>query len=405
MSPPIIASRLIAGTDPVTAATDAAREVAATLGGPADLVVVFASRELCGDPGAIRDAIAAELAPAHLIGCMGAGVVGDGQEIEDRPALVVWGAILPGARITPLRAVGWRTTDGDIEVAGWPTEAGGGETSGLPGDDDVVIALADPYTFPIDILMRTISDAPWRPPVVGGLAAGGERPGEHVLWLDDHVMHDGLVALSIGGINLITAVSQGCTAVGPEMVVTDADGQGRIYALAGVPALTKLEQILDGLDDRALELVNGGITLGIVMNENKPDYDSGDFLMRGILGANPDDGSIHVGEQVRIGQTVRLHVRDDISADSDLNSVTRAASTALDDDIAGALVFTCIARGSAMFTAPHHDAAVIADRFGDPPVAGLFCNGEFGAVGGRTFLHGFTATIAVFGGEYSAKSL
>ena len=127
--------------------------------------------------------------------------------------------------------------------------------------------------------------------------------------------------------------------------------------------------------------------------------------MRGILGANPDDGSIHVGEQVRIGQTVRLHVRDNVSANSDLNSVTRAASTTLNDDIAGALVFTCIARGAAMFAEPHHDASLIADRFGNAPVAGLFCNGEFGAVAGTTFLHGFTATIAVFGGALPSDSL
>lgn len=400
MSPQIIATRMVSGTDPAAAAAEAARGVAAELGGPADLVVVFASPALCTDPAAIRDAIGAELSPRHLIGCMGAGVLGEGRELEDRPALVVWGAILPGARITPLRAVGWRTPDGEIEVAGWPTEAGAGTpASGLPGADDVVLALADPYTFPTDALLRIIDTAPWQPPIVGGLAAGGSRPGEHVLWLDEHAMHDGLVGVAIGGISLVTAVSQGCTPVGPEMVVTDADGQGRIYALAGTPALTKLEQVLDGLDDRTLELVNGGITLGIVMNENSPDYGPGDFLMRGILGANPDDGSIHVGEQVRIGQTVRLHVRDDVSADSDLRSVTRAAARSVSHRVAGALVFTCIARGAAMFTEPDHDATVIADNFGDPPVAGLFCNGEFGTVAGRTFLHGFTATIAIFGDE------
>jgi small ligand-binding sensory domain FIST len=398
VSRPRIASRVAVGTDPVLAAREAARTVAEALGCPADLVVAFASPELCRDPDAVRAAITAELSPAHLIGCTGAGVVGTGVEIEDRPAVVVWGAILPGARITPIRAVGWRTPDGRTDIAGWPTEAGTGHTGGgLPGPDDVVLALADPYTFPIDLMMQLIAAAPWQPPVVGGLAAGGTRPGDHVLWLDGQYTHEGLVGVSIGGIDLVTAVSQGCVGVGPEMVVTDADGGGRIFALAGAPALAKVQAILDDLDDRSLERVNSGITLGIVMNENTPDYDIGDYLMRGILGANPDDGSIHVGERVRTGQTVRLHVRDERSATEDLISATRGAVDAIAGDAAGALVFTCTARGSAMFAEPHHDARVIGEILGDPPVAGLFCNGEFGAVGGRNFLHGFTATIAIFG--------
>jgi small ligand-binding sensory domain FIST len=398
MSPPIIASHLVAGADAARAASEAAAAVAAELGAAADLVVVFASPPLCSDPQVIRDAITAELAPRHMIGCTGAAIVGTGREVENEPALVVWGAILPGARITPIRSVGWRDADGAIDVAGWPTHAGDGTGVGaVPGADDVVIALADPFSYPVDALLEVANTAAWQPPVVGGLAAGGDRPGDHVLWLDDQFMHDGLVAVSIGGINLTTAVSQGCSPIGPEMVVTDADGEGRVYALAGTPALTKLQDVLDGLDDATLELVNSGITLGIVMNENQPDYQSGDYLMRGILGANAEDGSIHVGEHVRVGQTVRLHVRDNVSASRDLHAVTRDAAERHDGAIAGALVFTCIVRGAAMFPNPHHDAGVVAARFGNPPVAGLFCNGEFGAVAGRNYLHGFTATIAVFG--------
>jgi len=400
MTSPIIASHLVVGADAAGAATEAARAVGAELGGPADLAVVFASPSLCADPAVVRDAIAAELAPRHLLGCMGAGIVGTGREVEHEPALVVWGAVLPGARITPIRSVGWRDADGALEITGWPAEAGTAGAAGqVPGDRDVVIALADPFSYPVDALLHVANTSAGRPPVVGGLAAGGERPGDHVLWLDDQYMHDGLVGVSIGGISVSTAVSQGCTPIGPEMVVTDADGEGRIYALAGTPALTKLQDILDSLDDATLESVNSGMTLGIVMNENQPEYHNGDYLMRGILGANADDGAIHVGEHVRIGQTVRLHVRDNVSATQDLRTVTRDAATRHGGAIAGALLFTCIVRGSAMFPDPHHDAAIVAGAFGDPPVAGLFCNGEFGAVAGRNYLHGFTATIAVFGGE------
>jgi small ligand-binding sensory domain FIST len=398
MTHPIIASKLVVGADAEQAATEAARAVAAELGGHADLVVVFASPQLCDDPPAVRAAIAAELAPRHMIGCMGAGVVGTGREVETDAALVVWAAVLPAARITPIRAVGRRDSDGELEISGWPVAEGDDPPDRpRPANGEVVIALADPFSYPVDTLLRIANSAQWRPTIVGGLAAGGDRPGDHVLWLDDEHMCDGLVGVRIGGIDVTTAVSQGCTPIGPDMVVTDGDNAGRIYSLAGAPALSKLQDILDGLDDATLELVNSGITLGIVMNENQPDYQSGDYLMRGILGADADNGAIHVGEQVRVGQTVRLHVRDNVSASDDLHAVTHAAAQRHQREIAGALMFTCIARGAAMFHEAHHDAGVLATRFGDPPVAGLFCNGEFGSVGGRNYLHAFTATIAVFG--------
>ncbi len=62
----------------------------------------------------------------------------------------------------------------------------------------------------------------------------------------------------------------------------------------------------------------------------------------------------------------------------------------------GALVFSCNGRGTRMFPAPHHDAQAIAEELERIPAAGFFCNGEIGPVGGRSFLHAFTATMVLF---------
>jgi len=62
----------------------------------------------------------------------------------------------------------------------------------------------------------------------------------------------------------------------------------------------------------------------------------------------------------------------------------------------GALVFTCNGRGSHMFDDPDHDAAVISSNLGGVPVSGMFCAGEVGPVAGQNFLHGFTASVALF---------
>ena len=136
--------------------------------------------------------------------------------------------------------------------------------------------------------------------------------------------------------------------------------------------------------------------LGLVIDENQPEYERGDFLVRPIVGADPDQGWVAIGEEVRVGQTVRLHVRDEASADEDLRAALATQSAALaSTGAAGALVFTCNGRGSHMFTLPDHDAIAIEDTLG-VPAGGFFCAGEIGPVGGRNFLHGFTATLAVF---------
>jgi small ligand-binding sensory domain FIST len=141
-----------------------------------------------------------------------------------------------------------------------------------------------------------------------------------------------------------------------------------------------------------------GLLLGIVIDPNQPDYERGDFLVRGITGVDHASGSITIGENVRVGQVVRLHVRDARSADADLRRVLDRELSALTAPPAGALVFTCNGRGQGMFGEPDHDAAALDEAFGGAPAAGFFCAGEIGPVGPRNFLHGFTATVAVFAG-------
>jgi small ligand-binding sensory domain FIST len=116
--------------------------------------------------------------------------------------------------------------------------------------------------------------------------------------------------------------------------------------------------------------------------------------MRGLIGVDEDSGALAIGEAVRVGQTLRFHVRDAGSADNDLRASLRTALNG--ERAAGALLFTCNGRGVGMFDEPDHDARAVAEVLGDDALAGFFCAGEIGPVGGKPFLHGFTATLAVF---------
>ena len=378
--PTRIAVALSESFDPVEAFTEAARKAAAELDAPCDLCVLFAGPPHLGHAKWLLSAVHDELAPANLIGCGASGVVGDGREIEGGAGAVVWAASLPGAEIVTRHL---SADPANADIAGMP--------AGLAAD--ALVLLADPYSFPTERLLAEIErDRPGLP-VLGGLVSAASA-GSGVLFRDGDVLSGGAVACAIDGAAVVPCVSQGASPVGAEMTVTAAHGNV-IEELASAPALERLKAAIADLPPRERELTAEGLMLGLVIEENQPEYERGDFLVRPIVGADPDQGWIAIGEEVRVGQTVRLHVRDEASADEDLRSALAAQSRAFESGAAGALLFTCNGRGSHMFTLPDHDAIAIEDTLG-APAGGFFCAGEIGPVGGRNFLHGFTATLAVF---------
>jgi len=270
--------------------------------------------------------------------------------------------------------------------------------AGLPelDDADAVIMLADPYTFPVEPLLAQMGvDFPGLP-VIGGLASA-RGPEGSVLLHDDFIAQTGAVGAVLRGVDVRACVSQGARPIGPEMVVTAAEGNV-VHELASRPALVRLREAIGELDQEERLLAGNGLLLGIVIDENRPEYERGDFLVRGLVGVDDETGSVTVGDNVRVGQTARLQVRDGVSADEDLRHVLERQQLELPEPPAGALVFTCNGRGVGMFGTPDHDAAAVEDAFGSVPAAGFFCAGEIGPVGKRNFLHGFTATMAVFPG-------
>jgi small ligand-binding sensory domain FIST len=231
---------------------------------------------------------------------------------------------------------------------------------------------------------------------MGGMASGGLRQQQSRLFLDGLVLSHGAVGAHLPGAEVHPLVAQGCRPVGNPFTTTRADGN-LIFELGGRSPLSRLRELATDLPDRERELLARGAHVGIVIDEYRAEPGQGDFLIRGIIGADPESGALAVGEEVEVGQTVQFHVRDARSADEDLRRRLERESTALGDRrAAGALLFTCNGRGSRMFGAPDHDAGLIAEVLGDIPVAGFFCGGELGPVGGQNFLHTFTASIAVF---------
>ena len=348
-----------------------------------DLAVVFASGTNLRAPEAVLEGVRSVLAPRALIGCAAGGVLGAGRELESESAVAVWAARFTGTGEAEAFHM-TMTEDGTVENV--PPLDG---ASGL-------ILLTDPYSFaPEPALAQLTVDAP-AVPVLGGLASGRTPAGGGALFVDDRVCDEGAVGVRLRGIEMLPCVSQGAAPVGREVTITAAEGNV-IHELAGRPALDSVEQIVSELGPRERSLLSGGLLIGVVIESGKPEYEQGDFLVRGVLGADPDSRSLIVGAGVREGQIVRLHARDARSADEDLRRALRLRLEALSGETpAGAIVFSCNGRGRAMFGTPDHDALAVSRELGGAPTAGFFAAGEIGPVGGRSFVHGFTATIAVF---------
>jgi small ligand-binding sensory domain FIST len=185
-------------------------------------------------------------------------------------------------------------------------------------------------------------------------------------------------------------VSQGCRPIGRPLIVTRAE-RNIVHELGRRPALEVLNEIFEQLDNRDRALIEGGLHLGVVMNEYQERFGRGDFLARNVLGAT-ENGGIAINDQVRVGRTVQFMVHDAQSADEDLRALLADSGR----KPKAALLFTCNGRGTRMFGAPHHDVTVVRDVLGSLPLAGFFAMGEIGPVGGQNFLHGFTASLALF---------
>jgi small ligand-binding sensory domain FIST len=375
--------------DPLEAGQAAAQAASGELAGaPVDLAVVFASGVHLAAPEAALEAVHSVLEPTTLVGCGAGGVLGGGRELESGTALAVWAAAFgDGGRAIPFHVTGG-------------LGASGGELEGLPAMEPCsgAIVLSDPYSFPTDAVLVHLARETPTVPVLGGIASARTPEGEAALFLGDEVLTDGAVGVALEGVDVRPCVSQGAAPLGREVTITAGEGN-LIRELAGRPALQMVELLISELPPRERRLVAAGLLMGIVIDPGKPEYGQGDFLVRGVVGADPETGSLAVGTTIEPGQVVRLHARDARSADEDLRRVLRLQIASLGGRApVGALVFSCNGRGRAMFGEPDHDAAVVERELAGAPAAGFFAAGEIGPVGSRSYLHGFTATVALFAG-------
>ena len=345
----------------------------------ADLVVTFVSPHHAGALEDIAPAIRRLLEAQVLLGGTAVTVVAGERELEGEPAVSVFAARLPDARLTPTLLRVEQTADG-AAITGWPE---------LAEPPSTLLLFADPFTFPVDALLARLDQDLPDLQVIGGMASAATRPGGNRLVLDESVVDSGAVGVFVDGVPVRTIVAQGCRPIGAPFTVTRSE-RNRIEQLGGQTPLVRLHQLAANVSEEERQLLQHGLHLGVVVDEHAVDFTRGDFLVRNILGADQQSGALVVGDEVTVGQTVQFHVRDADAADEDLREMLTGV------EASAALLFTCNGRGRHLFGVPDHDAGLVAKMLGPIPVTGAFCAGEIGPVGGRNFVHGFTASLALF---------
>lgn len=363
------------------AVEECARAVRRGLGGARpDLALVFVTHH---HGAALRRAgmlVSKALDDVAVAGCTGGWAVSDGRELEGSPGLAVLALSCPGTRVRVEAIDG----EADLVQLDDPGRAG-------------VLLFADPFTFNAEPWLVEFAEVHRGVPIVGGLAGGGQAPGQNLLLHERGTESKGALVVSLeGDVALRPVVSQGCRPVGEPFVITRVDRHA-ILELKGKPAAKVLVGAMNALPDEERERFQHGAFLGRAIDARLSTFTAEDLLVRNLLGIEPQRNAVFVGDtSLRAGQTVHLMVRDAETAGHDLDVALDRAVRELDGRARGALLATCGGRGRAMFGQADHDAGRIVQAFPGLAVAGFSANGEIGPVGGEPFLHGFTASVGLF---------
>ena len=359
--------------------------------GHADLAFLFVSSRFQEFLPDIAKAAWEEADASLMIGCTSPGIIANGDEETDRPAIALLRLSLPGATLRPVRFTRGLVSD----LLGDPSLFH--ERTGIDPVTHGWVVFSDPLqTDAVDIVTLLNAATPGVP-VTGGLASPG--PKQHRTWvfLNGEVYANGAVGIAVGGAyEILPVLAHGCEPIGESWTITDVRNH-LITGISNRPAIQVLAETLDPFSTTEIDRIIPNLSVGLAANEYQERYDRGDYLVRTITGIDASDGGIAIAARPRMGQTLQFHVRDSLTAHLDLiGDLARTDIALAGRTPAGGILLTCKGRESGMFGESGHDAQTVARHFPDIPFAGIVAAGEIGQVGDRSYLHGFAASAGLF---------
>ncbi len=344
----------------------------------ANLGFIYATDALAGDLGSIVTFLRERSGIRHWVGTVGAGVVASGVEYYDRPAVSLLVAALPEEAVRLFAPVSTAPDDGGL--AGFTAAHGEWIARHRP---ILGVVHGDPRN-------RDVID------IVEGLAAatsaflvGGLTASQGVLpQVAEDIVEGGVSGVLFSSEQMVVSgLSQGCTPIGAEHEITDADDSGIVKQIDGRPAVEVLREEVGELLARDLRRIGGYIFAALPI----PGSDTGDYLVRNLVGLDVDRGWLQVGAEVGEGDRLRFCRRDHASARADLKRMLEDLRERAGGAPRGALYFSCVARGRHLFGTQSEELQLIRETFGDMPLTGFFANGEIC----NNRLYGYTGVLTL----------
>ncbi|MCA9718313.1 MAG: FIST C-terminal domain-containing protein, partial [Myxococcales bacterium] len=349
-----------------TALDDVATRVEEELGGVApQLLAIYISSSFRESYVLVASRLRARFPGAAQIGCSAAGFIGGGRELEQTPGVSLTAAALPGVTLHPFHV-------GGHALARWsedPTTASEDLRAldeRLDGDIAGLILHPDPVSCDTSALLRVLDERYPGATKIGGVASGGNRPGHNALYAGGRAHGTGVVGLAFAGaLSIDSVVAQGCRPIGAPMFITRCDGNV-IRELDGRSPVATVQELYEQLEARDRVLMRNSLFIGVVTEPDASRYGPGDFLVRSIIGFDPNNSALAVDAQLSTGQVVQFHLRDRQASAQDLNAHLDARAEALAArPPAGALLFSCLGRGKHLYGRPNHDSDALRERARD----------------------------------------
>ncbi len=349
----------------------------ATLGAPpagANIGFVYATDALHGAFDDIVATLRSRTGIADWVGTIGYGICVTGREYFDEPAL----AVLVGALgEDSFRLVPSVTKPGDPlpdEVAGWVARA----------HPALGLVHADPRNAYLPQILDSISDDT-DCFLVGGITAtrGAVRQ------VAGAPEAGGVSGVLFGGdVAIVSGLTQGCTPIGPARTVT-AGRENVLMELDGKPALDAFKADVGEAVARNLVRAAGFIHAALPI----PGSDRADYLVRNLVGVDPDKGWLAIGERIRTGDRIMFVRRDAQAAMADLDRMAADVAERAGPSPAAAIYVSCVARGPNLFGPGSRELGRLRDALGDVPLIGFYANGEIS----NNRLYGYTGVLTVLG--------
>ncbi len=339
---------------------------------------IYVTDAFCEETTSILTFLRQKTGIQHWIGTIGTGIIVDGWEYHDTPAIGAMIGQFPTDSFHIL--TNFHDLEGSLpeDTQKWVRKAnpGFGITHGDPSNPDIVTLMEQMAQSMGGILGGSF--------LVGGLTASAGSNFQ----IADEVSQFGISGVAFAPDNtVLTVMSQGCVPLNEAHLVTEAV-DNVIMSLDGDSALDVLKEDVGELLARDLSRLSGLVHAAIPVTGS----DTGDFMVRGLTAIDPDRGWIAIGETIVPGDQVTFVRRDPASARADMDRMLIDIKSRMPGKPKGGLYYSCVGRGPFMFGTAGEEARMIQSALGDVPIVGFFGNGEIS----NTRLYGYTGVLVLF---------